>query len=452
MKQFIIETLARSQVVELLFIFSLILVSFLLRRPFSKISLDIPLRWFPFIVRYPFIIFILIGLIAFVASAVPSVLTEIPQPHIHDEFSYLLAADTFSQGRLANPPHPLWKHFETIHVLQQPTYASKYFPAQGMILAFGQMFFGHPIVGVWLSVGFACAAISWMLAGWTTLRWAWLGGLIAIIRLVFSGGQNWSQNYWGGAVAALGGALFLGAFPRIMKTRRSKDALFLALGMAILATSRPFEGLMVSIPVITTLVIWITRNRLFYSVQFWGQIFLPVFLILGLTASWMALYNYRVTGNPFLLPHLLYEDTYGVAPEFLWRPLKPEPNYNHQFLRNFHAGWHLRQYQRQKSLSGWLHKVIYDFKNLWLNYIGIFFTPLILVLAFIWRRRNIKFVLIVCAFMMIALSSTTFHQKHYAAPITCLIIFLVLECLRKIRTFKWQDKLVGQSFAKWQFQ
>ena len=200
----------------------------------------------------------LVGLSLFVIRGAGALLTGVPLPRYHDEFSYLLAGDTFAHGRLTNPPHPMWVHFETFHVIWHPTYMSMYPPAQGLMLALGEVL-GNPWIGQLLASALMCAAICWMLQGWIPLRWALLGGVLVMARLGLL--SYFTNGYWSACVPALGGALVLGALPRIQHGARRLDAAIMAVGLFILANSRPYEGFLVSLGVAIALLAWMVGKN-----------------------------------------------------------------------------------------------------------------------------------------------------------------------------------------------
>src|ERR1700688_4124291 len=141
---FLLHPLWRVAIFTLLFLTLALLAS----RPAEQIFIRLESVFSRFAKRRNLVALSLFFSVFAVRLAVLSLL-PIPVPGIHDEYSYLLMGDTFTHGRLANPPHPMWLSFETFHVNWFPTYSSIYPPAQGFILAIGQLL-GNPWIGVLL--------------------------------------------------------------------------------------------------------------------------------------------------------------------------------------------------------------------------------------------------------------------------------------------------------------
>jgi hypothetical protein len=391
----------------------------------------------------------LIGLLALAGSMALSLLGRMPEPSVHDEFSYLLAADTFANGRLSNPPHPLWVHFESYHILQQPTYASKYPPAPGLMLALGQRVGGHPIVGVWISTGLACAAIGWMLFGWVPPGWAVLGGLLVALH---PGMQLvWSQSYWGGTVAAMGGALVFGGGRRLIRRPRLRHALLLGIGLAILLNSRPYEGVLVSLPMLMVLLAWMVGKAGPPRQMVIGRIVLPIVTTLAFTGGAMAFYNWRVTGNALRLPYQIYEATYAPMPLFLWQPPRPMPAYRHVVMRDFYAFTDYL-FKEQRSLRGLAWMGWHKLKTYWTFYQGgrhlrLVLTIPLVIFPWLLRDRWSRFAILTCAVLALGLLIEPWMQPHYAAPVTGLVVMLVLQALRHLWLWRWRGQPAGHLLA-----
>ncbi len=395
---------------------------------------------------------LVVGITALALRAALLPILPIPTPGVHDEFSYLLMADTFSHGRLTNPTHPMWVHFETFHVIQKPTYASMYFPAQGVFLAIGQVIFHHPFWGVWLSAGLMCAAICWMLQGWLPPFWALLGGFLAVVRLAtFS---YWVNTYFGGAAAALGGALVLGALPRIKRHERLSDVVLMGLGLALLANSRPYEGLFFSLPVAGALLLWILRRHGADLTHTLRRVVLPLAVILTATAAAMLYYFWRVTGHPFQTPFFVNLATYDPVPYFPWESVKSWPAYNHEIMKRFYTGWLLENYKvgREHPIAAVLVKAA----TFLFFYMGPLFTIPILLLGMVLPRgfsakdisRRTRFLLLVACVSFVGTLLPVFFNPHYAAPITCVIYSMLLSALQRTRHWRWRGKPTGLALTR----
>jgi hypothetical protein len=415
----------------------------------AKLGFDLASTKLKYIAHRQWLCVTLIGLIAFLGSAAVGLIVGIREPKFHDEFSYLLAADTFAHGRLTNPTHPMWVHFESFHIIHQPTYMSKYPLGQGIALAAGQIIAGHPIVGVWLSFGLMCAAICWMLYAWVSPRWAILGSVFALINPTLGIAGYWAQSYWGGAIAATGGALVLGGVRRLMRQPRVDVALLTGMGLAILANSRPFEGLLVSLAAGIFLMTRISSRRgqeLRVSIR---TIALPILFILVLTITAMGFYNLRVTGNPLRMPYQIHEETYGMAPIFLWQKLSPEPEYRHKVIHDFHSTYALPFYTSQRSISGFLIDDVYALFSLGFLTVNIFLIPVIIVyrVLLLWTLRNpwARCAFLIYFVLVLGLLTETFKWPHYLAPVIGLNYYFVLNALRLTR---WRNRKIGP-FMLW---
>jgi hypothetical protein len=358
-----------------------------------------------------------------------------PVPRVHDEFSYLLAADTFSSGRLANPTPPIWVFLESVHVIQKPTYVSIYPPAQGLILAVGQRLCGHPWYGVLLSNLAMCAAVAWMLLGWVPRRWALLGGMLAACFSAFS---YWMTSYWGGAVAAAGGALLLGSLPRLRGSLRIRDVLLGACGLAILANSRPYEGLVLSIPSVALAAVWIVRQRGPGFSALLRRVALPAACILAPVLGAMGYYFWRTTGSPVRMPYEEQIRQYDPRGKFLWQSDRPEPAYRHAEIRK------LFESPSWERMSTWrkLRAKVGPSRALYFS--G---GSLIGVMVFGWwviRDRRFRPLLGLLLVSVAGYALERWVLAHYVAPVTGILMALQVQYLRHFRTLRVRGRPVGQ--------
>jgi hypothetical protein len=374
-----------------------------------------------FKLRLPSAIVLVFGTIALRLALLP--VLHAPVPVVSDEFSHLLLADTLLHGRAANPTHPFWPHFETLHEIQQPHYGSDYFPGHAAVLAAARAIIGN----AWAGVLFECAAflliLYWTLRGWMPSRWALAGVLLAALR--FGIGSYWVNAFHGGFLPAIGGALIAGAFPRLLRRATIVGGgVFLGatfgLGLAILSITRPFEGVLYSLPFIAILI-WRLRQRILIPA-------IPAIIIASIGIVLMGMYFARVTGSPFVTSYQVNQKAYGWPMGFAWTPPPKIEHRNIELARyyDYEAGEH----EKVDGLIDFVEYLTVRVQEYWRFFIGPALTIPLIMLARVWRRKRLLILCVSGGIFAILLEGAAL--PHYLAPATAVIVAILVECCRHL--------------------
>jgi hypothetical protein len=263
--------------------------------------------------------------------------------------------------------------------------------------------------------------------------WALIGTAIAVLKIGIL--SYWTESYWGGNGAAIGGALLIGSLPGLIRRPSLWRGMPASVGIALLANSRPFEGLVLILVCLGYAAWRIVRRSttpLGWFTDLNRSIAAPLLMVMVPVAAWMAFYNYRATGSAFLMPYTVHEREYTVASAFPWDNPRTPPAYRHEALQQTWVGWDLNTRILQR-------------KFFWLTRLGFFATlanfffgiPLMIVIVgcapAMVKRRRMREALWLAMLFAVGLDLELGFFPHYAAPATALFYIVASGALRTLR-------------------
>jgi hypothetical protein len=191
------------------------------------------------------------------------------------------------------------------------------------------------------------------------------------------------------------------------------------------------------------LLIWMLKNNNLPRALLLRQVILPLGLALAIAAGGMSYYFWRVTGSPFRMPNQVNRATYAVAPYFFGQKVRSQPRYHHAAIQDFYLDVEYPQYLQSHTRYGFLLETLRKVGVIWVFYIGPLLTIPLFTLPWILRDRRIRLLLIAGTVSVAGSALVIYFMAHYIAPITCVIVAVIIQGLRHLRAWRWQGKPSG---------
>ena len=171
-----------------------------------------------------------------------------------------------------------------------------------------------------------------------------------------------------------------------------------------------------------------------------------------LLAGQIGFYNWRVTGNPLVMPYVVHEETFGIAPLFLFGTPRPEPVYRHLKIIQRLQEDYLRYYRKPASFlpSSLVRATGAKIWGLCQGYLWSYLMAVVLI-GLPWalmRDRWLWFALFIGIFFVFSVMMGTWVFPHYAAPAAGLFFVLVLQSMRSLNAWRWGTLRPGRNLVR----
>src|SRR5579864_167798 len=253
-------------------------------------------------------------------------------------------------------------------------------------------------------------------------RWAMFGVLLAALRFAIA--SYWINAYHGGFLPALGGALVFGSFARLRHRATPGQSIVLGTGLAILASTRPFEGALFAIPILAA-ILWIHRRE----IRALAIALAPAALLCAITLIALGAYFERITGSPFVTAYQISQKTYGWPMGLAWTP-PPPIEHRHIELARYYR-YEIGEHEKVDGPVDFIEYLTFRLQEYWRFFLGPALTVPLIMLGRVWKRRRILFVGAAGALAAILLEGAA--SPHYLAPAAAVIMAIVVECCRHLQ-------------------
>ncbi len=100
------------------------------------------------------------------------------------------------------------------------------------------------------------------------------------------------------------------------------------------------------------------------------------------------------------------------------------------------------------SVAGFMKNALVNAGFFWLFYLGPVLTLPLVTLPWILRDRRLRFLVVTSGIVLLGLTLDLWFLAHYAAPATCLLYVILVQCLRHLRHFRWRGRHSGVLMAR----